>query len=379
MSGLVIGSWSLVLVACSLWLAAFYVLLIGFFTTGWYRKRELAVGRSQLAVSVVVAARDEEKHVTDLLNDLLIQDYPYNLTEIIIVDDHSADDTSGVVINFSRKNSSLNIILLKAEDFNVSGKKAAINLGINKAKGDIIITTDADCRIGPGWISSLISFFNNDKIKMVFGPVKYFGGKGFWDDFQSMEFSGLIASGAGATLAGHPFMCNGANLVYRKDAFFKVNGFEGNEKYLSGDDVFLLHKMKREFGRKSIMFCKEKDAIVQTYPASGMKKFIDQRIRWASKSKGYKDAVSILTALIVFSYSLTVLTSFFAGFFDPGFFLMSMGLLLLKMITDLPLMLGITGFFSQRNLMRWYVLFQVVYPVYIIVAGVLSLFNRRAW
>jgi len=188
-----------------------------------------------------------------------------------------------------------------------------------------------------------------------------------------------VASGAGAAGAGHPFLCNGANLAYRKDAFLQVNGFGGNEKYLSGDDVFLLHKMKKEFGRKSVVFCKNESAHVKTYPAPGLKKFISQRIRWASKSKGYKDALSIITSIIVFSYSLTVLSSFLAGFFNPVFFLAFGGLLMLKMLTDLPLMIGITRFAGQKKLMTWYIPFQVVYPVYIVVAGLGSFFGRKKW
>jgi cellulose synthase/poly-beta-1,6-N-acetylglucosamine synthase-like glycosyltransferase len=188
-----------------------------------------------------------------------------------------------------------------------------------------------------------------------------------------------VASGAGAAKAGHPFMCNGANLAYRKSAFIRVNGFKGNEGFISGDDVFLLHKMKKEFGRKSVIFNDDKKSIVKTYPAPGLKKFLSQRIRWASKSKGYKDGLSILTAIVIFSYSLTVLLSFIAGFFNPIFFLAFGGLLLIKMILDSPLMLGITRFTGQRRLMKWYLPFQVFYPVYILIAGVPGLFGRKRW
>jgi len=373
------GIWNLEFLLWCLLLALLYLLTIGFFTLGWYMRSGSPVGGRRSAVSVVVAAKNEEKHIADLLNDLSIQDYPLDLTEFIIVDDHSGDGTSAIIKEFIGRNIALNIKVLKTADFNVSGKKAAINLGIEHAAGEIIITTDADCRVGPGWISALADQFRDERIMMVFGPVSYLEGKGFWDDFQSEEFAGLVASGAGAALAGHPFMCNGANLAYRKEAFSRVRGFEGNEHYLSGDDVFLLHKVKKEFGKTSIIFCKDQKSIVKTYPAEGLVKFLGQRIRWASKSRGYKDALSIATAIIIFSYSLTVLSSFIAGFFNPFFFLAFGGLIFLKMIADFPLMMGITSFTGQQRLMRWYVPFQVVYPVYIVVAGMLSFFGRQKW
>jgi hypothetical protein len=165
----------------------------------------------------------------------------------------------------------------------------------------------------------MVNAFRDDT-RMVFGPVSYFEKRGLTAKFQTLEFLGLVASGAGAALAGIPFLCNGANLAYRKDAFRQVKGFDGNEKYLSGDDVFLLHKMKKEFGRKAVIFNDDETSIVKTYPAPNMRKFLSQRVRWASKSKGYKDGLSILTAIVVFSYSLTVLLSFHRRLFQSSLF-----------------------------------------------------------
>jgi cellulose synthase/poly-beta-1,6-N-acetylglucosamine synthase-like glycosyltransferase len=376
--------WSLAGGICLTAIALGYAGLIGFFTWGWYGgKRALRNDNINIngrcGVSVVVAARDEEGNIAALLEDLMRQDYPGELTEIIVVDDHSGDQTVRSVKGFKEKNSEIRLILLKNEDFGGAGKKAAIHLGIRHAIGDIILITDADCRPGPKWISLMVRGFQDEMIKMIFGPVAYFSGKGFLDAFQSMEFAGLVASGAGAALAGRPFMCNGANLAYRKEAFLQVKGFEGNEGFISGDDVFLLHKMKKEFGRRAIIFCKDEDAIVKTFPAAGWKDFIRQRIRWASKSRGYKDPLSIFTAIIVFSFSLATLSSFIAGFFNPWFFLASGGLFLLKTITDFPIMLGITGFTRQRRLLRFYLPFQVVYPIYIVIAGLGSFFGRKKW
>jgi cellulose synthase/poly-beta-1,6-N-acetylglucosamine synthase-like glycosyltransferase len=370
---LVLGSWFLVI-------GVMYLMLIGIFTIGWFR-RELAVDSSswQLKVGVVIAAKNEEKYIGDLMNDLLLQDYQENLMEIIVVDDQSTDGTVNIINDFIGRNRTNRCILIKNEDYNGSGKKDAISLGVAHATGEIVLCTDADCRVGSGWISAMASYFRDEKIKMVLGPVKYVEGKTLSDHFQALEFAGLMASGAGAALAGLPFMCSGANLAYRKEAFSKVNGFEGNEKFLSGDDVFLLHKINKTFGRKAVHFCKDKKAVVGTYPAKGLWKFISQRVRWASKSKGYRDITAVWTAIIVFSFNLLLILSLLAGFINPGFFVLSAGFFLLKILTDLPLIWGFTGFTNQRKLMLWYLPFQVVYPVYVVVAGVLSLLKRKRW
>jgi cellulose synthase/poly-beta-1,6-N-acetylglucosamine synthase-like glycosyltransferase len=360
-----------------------YLALIGMFTVGSWQSavgsRQSAVGSWQFKVSVMIAARDEENSIVIILNDLLQQDYPVEWTEIIIVDDHSGDKTADVVNDLIKNNIGRNIILLRNEEHGGSGKKDAISLGVSKATGDIILTTDADCRIGTGWISAMVSYFGDENTRMVFGPVVYTTGARVSDHFQALEFAGLMASAAGAAGAHSPFMCSGANLAYRKEAFNEVNGFHGNEQFLSGDDVFLMHKMKKEYGRSGIHFCKNRNSLVLTNPVDGIGRFISQRARWASKSKGYRDITAVWTALIVFIFNILLILNLLAGFVKPGLFIWSAGFLFLKIIIDFPLLWGFTGFTGQRRLLWWYLSFQAVYPVYILIAGLMSFLRRRKW
>jgi poly-beta-1,6-N-acetyl-D-glucosamine synthase len=377
--------------------ACLYAGLIGLFTFGWYRRNAdviKATVKTDTKISVIVAARNEDKYITDLMIDLAAQDYPASLLEVLVVDDHSEDNTVDIVRNIivERKLDGFKLINLatiaSTDGFtrqlnnhrgDPGGKKSAIAAGISKATGDVILLTDADCRVGPAWVSAMEAYFQDEKKMMVFGPVSYFPVKGILNRFQSLEFSGLVASGAGAAEAGRPFMCNGANLAYRKEAYINVNGYKGNEKFISGDDVFLLHKMKKKFGGSCIAFCKDEKALVKTYPVKGLRRFISQRIRWASKSQGYKDILSIMTAIIIFSYSLIVLISFIVGLCNPCIIPLFISLFILKILADLPLMLGITRFTGEKSLMRWYVPFQVIYPLYVVIAGLGSFFGRKKW
>lgn len=360
--------------------ACLYAGLIGLFTFGWYRKKgplPQASPATPIKVSVIIAARNEEKYIAGLLTDLAELDYPASLIEILIIDDHSEDNTIEIVRNIVDGWKFDGFKLIKNEDG--VGKKSAIAVGISKATGDVILLTDADCRVGQGWVSAMVSHFKDAEKMMIFGPVAYFEEGGLLNRFQSLEFSGLMISGAGAAMAGHPFMCNGANMAYRKEAFLQVGAFEGNEKFISGDDVFLMHKIKKRYGSRAIGFAINRNAIVRTFPAPGLKAFFRQRIRWASKTRGYNDKVATFTAVIVFLFNLLIITALIGGCWHPGLFLMYGAGILIKSLIDFPLMWGVTGFNDERRLLWSYLPFQVVYPVYIVLAGIVSLFGKKKW
>ncbi len=360
-----------------------YTSLILLFTYGWYRLTgEFQRSGSDLQpfVSIVIAARNEEQNIVALLEDLLRQDYPEEKREVIVIDDFSDDGTFERVSEFISKHDLARYFIFKREGDGFQGsKKAALTKAIQHAKGEVILATDSDCRVQPGWVGSMAMSFTDQRVMLAAGPVAYEGMESMADRFQSLEFLGLVASGAGAIGAGYPFLCNGACLAFRREAFAEVGGYEGNVKYKSGDDVFLLHKVKKTYGRSAIFFNHDPESLVKTSPVDGMGAFIRQRARWASKSSGYSDSVSILTALSVLSFSMTALAAFIVGFFMPESFLLFAAIILFKSLVDFPLLYGMTGFTCQRELMRWLLPFQVIYPLYVFMAGITSLFMRKRW
>ena len=361
-----------------------YITLIFLFTRGWYKGLKMGAleddTEAVFRVSVIISARNEEDHVDNLLNDLWAQSYPRERYEVIVVDDHSTDRTAEITEKFRLMHPGFNLEMIRPDGNGSAGsKKRALTSGIHAATGEVILTTDADCRLGPGWITAMAAFFSDRGIELTAGPVTYHDTKGFLDRFQALEFLGMMASGAGAVKAGLPFICNGANLAYRRDTFLELQGFQGNEKYVSGDDVFLMHAIKRQRGKQSICFALSKDALVKTIPAKNVKTFFRQRIRWASKSKGYQDRTALFTTLSVFFLNLAMVMFFFTGFFHPPAFLVFAGAVLIKSLTDLPLLLGVTGFTEQRRILHGYLLFQLIYPFYVVATGILSLLLPVIW
>ncbi len=340
-----------------------------------------AMNTAIIKVSIIIPARNESHCITDLLYAIKNQDYPAQFVEIIVVDDASTDDTYAVVESFITHYSEINCKVLKIENdsINPTYKKYAISQAVRISKGDLIITTDADCMVGSGWVSGIVSKYQSTKAKMLVGLVAYHNDNNAFQKIQHLEFLSLIASGAAAVASGFPIMCNGANLVYERKAFDAVNGFDANEQFASGDDVFLLLKIKKYFGRQSISILNDKETIVYTQAKQTLSGFIHQRIRWASKTKGYKDAAILLVAGIVFALNAAIIFTFFAGIFCHELLLYSLGLFIIKVIVDFPIMLSITGFVNRRDLLVYYLPLQIVYLPYVLIIGIVSNFVSYSW
>ena len=313
-----------------------YILIILTYTFGWFSLKKFKTKKNTFStkISVIIPARNEEEKIVNSLNDLINQDYPKGLFEIIVIDDSSTDNTFSLVYNFKKTNKSHRIKLIKLKEKKVvlPYKKKAISMAIQKSECELIISTDADCRIGPKWISTIAEYYETYKPKIIVGPVSFFNEESLFEKFQSLEFLSLIASTAGAIKLGKPIMCNGANLAYQKDAFYKVGGFGTKDMFASGDDVFLLLKLKKHFGSRAVRFLKNNDAVVFTEAKKSFKELYSQRVRWSSKSKGYKDITILSVAIIVYFLNLSLLVCLIGSLIFPDLLIPAIILFFIKLI-----------------------------------------------
>ncbi len=353
-----------------------YSVLIILFTIGWFRLKKGKLSNYTEKVSVLIAVRNEAQSIGFLLDDLKNQSVSADEFEVLIIDDHSDDASATVISAFCNQFPELPFHLIK----NIKkGKKEAIELGISRADGKIILCVDADCRLGSEWISSIRAAFENSEVQMISGPVIFFKENSVFKNIQSLEFLSLIASGAGAIGMKIPFMCNGANLAFRKTAFAEVNGYEGNAQFASGDDIFLLHKIKKHYGSKAICFLKDRNAIVETASSDTFKSFLQQRKRWASKSRAYKDVFTLFTSFTVAGFSLMLILLALFSFFDADFITVLLTGICFKMIVDFTLLMAVAIFFRRKKLMGFYVLVQLIYPIYTALISLLAFFTKNEW
>jgi len=357
-----------------------YFLLILSFTIAWIRLKCFSPSVKPLStkVTIIISARNEEKNILNCLSDILMQDYPKTFIEIIVVDDHSEDNTADIVKSFIQNCVFKNIHLLELKNNSLgAGKKNAITAAIEMADGDLIITTDADCRMGLKWLSSLVNYYEMEHPQMVAAPVCFHKTVSVFGNMQSLEFLSLIVSSAAAINLKMPIMCNGANLMYEKKIFIEVNGFEGNMNYHSGDDVFLMYKFNHH--QKKIDFLKSFDACVFTEAKTTLREFFIQRKRWVSKAKGYKNYSAIFVSLLVFFINLFLFTGFISSMLIPGFIWLALLFFGIKFLVDLPLMTVASAFFKRKNLLWYYLPVQIINIIYVPLMSFAGLFGKTEW
>ena len=312
--------------------------------------------------SIIIPFKNEASNLPRLLNSLKKIDYPAEAFEIILIDDHSVDNS------FKIAEYQHGIKPVKNEG---KGKKQALLTGITQAKHQWIISIDADCELSPDYLKAVNGFIAQYQPEMILGPVRYFDTTGFLGQFQQFEFLCLQAM----TMAGagfqKPFLANGANLIFRKQSFETVRGYEGNLDIASGDDVFLLQKFAEKFSGK-IYFIKSRSAIVKTQAASNWKTLIQQKIRWAGKSKKGGQTMAKLLGILMMLVHVSLLYSLL-NFKEFYWFIA------IKFMVD-ALCLYLTNRFYRARLLWWYYpLSFMVYPIYLLIVFVLALRGGYNW
>lgn len=349
------------------------VLIIGFRRLSFSKDQCLPETR----FSVVIPFRNEAVHLPELLASLSKLNYPQSHFEILLVNDQSEDRSEEIVLDFILK-SSLNIRLVQSIRKSGSPKKDALTSGISHSKFEWIVTTDADCVVPKNWLLDYNAIIQQKSPKMVCGPVLYLSSGKILEDFQQLDGLSLQTVTAGSFGLNRPILANGANLGFEKKVFYSVNGFDGNDHLASGDDIFLMEKIKQQFPGK-VFFLKSKEAAVRTKPQKRFQNLINQRVRWLSKTSKQKNGFSVVLGFLVFSANLLVLLTPLLMLIHPHVSLFYFGLILLKLLLDFIVVLQ-TSAFHQINIRfgSFFISF-FLYPIVLIVVTVKSFRAQFHW
>lgn len=350
-----------------------YFLLLLFFCIRWWRypAEKMPEQQPSTPLTVIIPARNESATITACLESLCRQQLPAALLDVIVVDDHSTDDTVQRASAFTDR---LPLRVISLHD--TRGKKAALQCGIAAAKHELLVTTDADTVSHPGWLLAISSFYERTQARMIIAPVMY-NTSGFFSSLQALEIAGLALVTGASAAAGKPLLANGANLAYTKTAFTAAGGFE-NDPYVSGDDVLLLQRVLERFPGE-VHFLKSREAAVYTdaQPTAGA--FFNQRKRWASKFRAFRMPALKYTAFLVFFINLLVVVfavpACFSGTFTGPFLL----LVSLKIPIDFLLLSLAASFFRKGNLLPVFFAALPLYSFYVVITAAGASGGKFTW
>lgn len=332
---------------------------------------------SKTLITVIIPARNEAKNIALCLQSVAHQNYPIDLFEIILIDDHSEDDTVAIANKLGIEN--LRIIdlkdYIKGDQINAY-KKKAIEVAIAEAKGELIVCTDADCRVGEDWLSLFAHCYEKTNAKFIAGPVLFDNEQSLFQRFQSLDFVGMMLITAAGIEGKYLYMCNGANLAYPKAIFEEVDGFAGVDGLASGDDMLLLQKIAEKHPN-AIHYLKAETAAVLTEAMPTLQSFIGQRRRWASKSGAYRGWNTQLQLGLVWLFHLSFVFSLcLLPFYGLDALWLLLAQVMIKAFADYFLLQAASTFFNKKELMKIFIPALFLHIWYIVWVGVLGLMPK---
>lgn len=363
-------------------ISALYARVIESYNKHWKRLKKFVPGGNigNTGISIIIPVRNEAENISQLLSSLSGINYPKELFEVIIVDDHSTDSTAEVLahaaVDFPFRFYQLSEHL--SGERTKAYKKKAIELGISKSSFNLILTTDADCSFHPQWLSAIAEYYETYKKRCIAAPVISSRSGTPLSLFQRLDFLTMQGITGGAIESGKHIMANGANFCYEKTLFYEVGGFAGVENQPSGDDMLLMQKIKEKYP-EDIAYLKCREAIVETAPIESINGFLQQRIRWASKSKSYSDKTINKVLLLVFIYNLFFIVLTILVFIDPMLLFLLILFLVAKILIEFPFIFSVSKFFKAERLMNAFIFMQPFHIIYIVIAGLLGKTGRYTW
>ena len=351
-------------------IAPYFCFLVIIFSGLLFRKHPKINKDDDSFISVVIAARNEENNISYLLKDLINQSADKNNYEVIVANDRSTDKTKNIIDQFSSENSFIKSIHIE-KNHEMTPKKYALTKAIEKSEGEIILTTDADCRVPRDWVNNMAELVQNGK-GIVIGYSRIKSMKSFLNEFQKIDFLGIMAANSG--LLTHGIVCSGSgqNLAFKKKDFQIINGFEPVKDLVSGDDMYLVQSIS---SIKGAIFNYNPSSFVSTLPKNSFKSYINQRIRWSSNSKQNLSSNPQFFVFLISAFFANCSIMFsFIYFSGVSFFLFLTKFFLEAFI----IFIGSRLFLTPVSFLT-YIMWNLIQPIYIPIIGVAGLIGKYSW
>jgi cellulose synthase/poly-beta-1,6-N-acetylglucosamine synthase-like glycosyltransferase len=329
--------------------------------------------KPQHELSIIIPIKNEAQNISRVIESLDAQDYPQKLIHIIFVDDNSNDSFLDEINRAKLKCRGIKIRVINNTG---NGKKSAITTGINLADTKYVVLTDADVYHSRNWLSTIAAYCETYQPTLLVGAV-FMNSSTFFEDFQACDYAAMQIVGASLLLEGYPVLCSGANLTVHRESFLKANPYNSNLDIASGDDMFLMQSFAEEYGKETIHFLNSANSFAFTNAKENLFGYLEQRLRWASKTKYYFLSSTGLLGLVVFIVHLILLILLFASMYNQWFLWPFGFFLAAKTSFEYLLFREAEKKFKLKFPLKWFIVFQFLQIVFIPNLALLSVFKKN--
>ncbi len=336
------------------------------FMIGAYKKFPKLSEDNLPTASIIVAARNEEGNIINCLSSLAKSEYPNGKLEVIVVDDDSEDNTNKLVTEFIKDKPNFKLIKPIKKITDKPGKANALANGIEVSKGEIIITTDADCVVAPTWAKTHASYYV-DNVAFVGGFTTQRNNKLF-DGMQALDFVYLLTVAAGTINLGAPVSCIGNNMSFTRKAYDEIGGYAAIPFSVT-EDLALIQKIKA-LGKYKIIYPLDKNALVVSKPLEKISSIFLQKKRWGVGGLKTDFWGFVIMATGFLANLLVVASPFFysATVFEIVFF---------KLIVDYLLLYSTNKKLGLETEFLDFIAFEIYYTIYVIVLPLVVFTNQK--
>lgn len=320
------------------------------------------------AVSIVIAARNEEMNIRRCLESVAGLTYPTNLLEIVIVDDRSTDRTADIVMEFVERHPHMKLLRASAGTGNLRGKTNAVAQGIERSRGEIVMFTDADCNVPARWVEETVKYYTDSSIGIVAGFTAL-RARWWFEAIQALDWFVLFTVAAAAIRLKYPVTAVGNNLSVRRAAYDKVGGYR-TIPFSVTEDYALFHAITHSTNYRAV-FPVDALTLVESDPCNSWQELYRQKKRWFTGGRGM-DWKSLLVFAIPYCLNASLIANML---FAPSLFVFAA--FMAKMFVDLFLALPSIIAFRRWGIVQYFLIFEVYYIAYVLLFPLVVLIGRE--
>ncbi len=337
-------------------IAVLYLAQLGVLLYGLHRTKDHLASGATPHVSVIVAARNEEHTLADCLTSLAAQSYPDDKYEVIIANDGSTDGTASICDRFVTAHPNF-VTFCTVEDSKLPGKPNALAQAIDRSKGEIVLITDADCKVPATWIEYTAKRFTSD-VGLVGGMTLQEADTRF-HGIQSLDWAFILGVASSSAALGKPLGSIGNNLSFRRKAYDDVGGYR-NIAFSVTEDYSLVQAIIRT-GKWNYLYPIDENVLVESKPCPTWRSLLQQKHRWGKGGLDMKFWGFVIMAIGFGMHAALLWHFLFFSLSFTGF------VLLVKITADYIFLHGILGRLKKTDQLKYFYWFELYYTMYVLL------------